>query len=201
MRSESGSAGLPRMSPARAFATVFAVVFLFIFVGSAVLTFLVPETYEANARVVAPETAHLQLLQSAQLLNEVSQRLRLPETFGARYGQNEALEEKLVEDLLRRSVQVRRVRGTGLVEIRVYSRFPAECAQLANEIAQTSVRLARDGSGRISIVDRAVPPLKPSRPNKTLNLALGVLVGLLLGTMAGGLGARLVVGFEVRRVE
>jgi LPS O-antigen subunit length determinant protein (WzzB/FepE family) len=39
-----------------------------------------------------------------------------------------------------------------------------------------------------------VPPLKPVRPNKPLNLALGALVGTLLGAMAGGVGARLAIG-------
>ena len=116
------------MSPARAFASVFLAVFLFIFLGSALVTFMLPETYSANARVAAPDAAHLQIFQSAELLKEVSQRLNLPKTFAARYGENRPLEDKRVEDLLRRSVLARRLPGTDLIEIRVYSRSPAECA-------------------------------------------------------------------------
>ena len=163
------------------------------------LTFLLPETYSAHARVVAPDAAHLQLFQSAELLKQVSQQLNLPETFAARYGENKPLEDQRVADLLRRSVQVRRLPGTDLIEIRVYSRSPAECAQLANEIAETGARQARHGSGSIRIVEPAVPPLRPSRPNKPLNLALGAVVGIFLGTMAGGVGAKLAVGFEGQR--
>jgi uncharacterized protein involved in exopolysaccharide biosynthesis len=196
MNSAPWSARLPRMSPARAFATVFLAVFLFIFLSSALVTFVLPETYRTTARVVAPDPAHLQLFQSTELLKEVSQQLNLPEALAARYGENKPLEEKRVEELLRRSVQVRRLPGTDLIEIRVYGRSPAECAQLANEIAETGARQARHGSGSIRIVDPAVPPLRPSRPNKPLNLALGALVGILLGTMAGGVGAKLVVGFD-----
>ena len=187
------------MSPARAFATVFLAVFLFIFLSSALVTFMVPETYRANARVVAPDAAHLQLFQSTELLKEVSQQLNLPETLAAHYSENRPLEDKRVEDLLRRSVQVRRLPGTDLIEILVYSRSPAQCAQWANEIAETGVRQARHGSGSIRIAEQAVPPLRPSRPNKPLNLALGAVVGIFLGIMAGGVGAKLAVGFEGQR--
>ena len=199
VNSTAWSAKLPHMNPARAFASVFLVVFLFIFLSSALVTFMLPETYTANARVAAPDAAHLQLFQSAELLKEVSQRLNLPAVFAARYGENKPLGDNRVEDLLRRSVIARRLPGTDLIEIRVYSRSPAECAQLANEIAATGARQARHGSGPIRIVEQAVPPPRPSRPNKPLNLALGAVVGIFLGTMAGGVGAKLAVGFGGQR--
>ena len=185
---------MPRMSPVRAFAAVFMAVFLFIFLSSALVTWMMPETYRATARVVAPGEGSLGLFQSTELMREVSQQLNLPEKFAARYGERKPLDGKLVEDMLRRSVRVRRVRGTELIEISVYSRFPAECAQLANEIAETGTRHAQSAK----IAEPAAPPLRPSRPNKPLNLALGAVVGIFLGTMAGGVGAKLAVGFDGR---
>ncbi len=184
------------MSPARAFATVFMAVFLFIFLSSAVVTFMLPETYRATARMIAPGAAALERLQSTELLKEVSQQLKLPQTFAARYGE-EALDEKEVEILLRRAAQARRVPRTDVIEIRVYSASPMECALLANAIAEAGTKQAPQGSARI--IDRAVPPLRPSRPNKPLNLALGAMVGILLGIMAGGVGAKLAVGFDGQR--
>jgi uncharacterized protein involved in exopolysaccharide biosynthesis len=143
--------------------------------------------------LVAEELLCHRLLQSAELLKQVSRELDLPTQFAARYGEKRPLDEKRVEDLLRRSVQVQRVPATDFIEIRVYSRFPAECARWANEIAETGARQAR---GPIRIIDKATPPLRPSRPNKPLNLALGAVVGIVLGTMAGGVGAKLAVGFD-----
>jgi capsular polysaccharide biosynthesis protein len=192
------SAALPRMSPARAFATVFSAVFLFILLGSAVLTFLLPETYTSVARVAAPE---LKAFQSPELLKEVSKNLSLPETLAARYGESKPLEAQRVEDFLRRSVQVRKLPSTGLVEVRVQSRSRAEAANLANEIAETGARQTPPGSGEVRLVDKALPALRPSRPNKALNLALGAVVGIFLGTMAGGVGAKLAVGFDGRRLS
>ncbi len=193
MNSAPWSARLPRMSPARAFGTVFGAVFLFIFLGGALVTFMLSETYKASARVIAPGIADLQLFHSAELLRQVSQQLHLPEKYAARYGQEKTLTAERVEELLRRSVQARRIARTDVIEIRVYDRSATDCAQLANEIAEAAVRQ----TPKIRILERAVPPLKPSRPNKPLNLALGAAVGVFLGTMAGGVGAKLAVGFGI----
>ncbi len=47
------------------------------------------------------------------------------------------------------------------------------------------LRVARAGTtGNVAIIDRAVVPEKPSRPNKPLTVAIGGLVGLLLGFLA-----------------
>lgn len=40
------------------------------------------------------------------------------------------------------------------------------------------------GSNNISVVDRAEPPVAPSRPKPVLNLAIAVMLGLLLGMLA-----------------
>lgn len=197
MNDASWSAGLPRMNPARAFAAVFVAVFLLMFAISAAVTFSLPESYSAIARVNAPEPGQLELLQSAEVLKRVARELKLPDVLAARYGQSRPLDERRVEDLLRRDVLVRRVRGGGLVEVRVYSRAPAEGAQIANEI----VVQAQQDSHSIRLVEKAVPALRPSRPNKPLNLALGVVVGAALGILAGGVGAKLATGFDARPSE
>jgi capsular polysaccharide biosynthesis protein len=102
-------------------------------------------------------------------------------------------------ELLRRVVQVRRIRGTELAEIRVEDLDRDEAAHLANSIARIGVTNAAagnsTGSTRLEIIDLAIPSTKPSRPNKALNLALGALVGGFLGVMAGGVAARLAIGF------
>ena len=40
-------------------------------------------------------------------------------------------------------------------------------------------------SGGVEVVDRAVPPLRPARPNKPLNIVLGMFAGAVLGLLAG----------------
>lgn len=187
---------LPHMSPLRAFLTVCMGVFLFIFLASALVTFMLPETYSATARVHAPQAAEVRMLQSPELLRQVAHQLDLPRTLAVRYGETKPLDEPRVEDLLRRSLAVRRVPGTDLVEIRAYSQSPSEAAEWANAIAEAGAKRDSQGSASLRLIDLAVPPKTPVRPNKPLNLAMGAIVGLLLGVMAGGLGAKLAVGFD-----
>jgi hypothetical protein len=55
---------------------------------------------------------------------------------------------------------------------------------LANAIAVT-YREARSSAFSVDIVDKAVPGLRPVRPNKPLNIALGILGGIVLALAAG----------------
>ncbi|EIJ34378.1 capsular exopolysaccharide family [Thiothrix nivea DSM 5205] len=55
----------------------------------------------------------------------------------------------------------------------------------ALETRLNEVRLAEDsGSGNVAIVDKAVVPSKPYKPNIPLNLGMGAVIGLLLGLLA-----------------
>ena len=76
------------------------------------------------------------------------------------------------------------MRGTSLIEIRVFSDQPAEAAQVANAIAE-SYREYRSHILPAEIVDKAVPGLRPVRPNKPLNIALGIIGGMFLALAAG----------------
>jgi uncharacterized protein involved in exopolysaccharide biosynthesis len=60
--------------------------------------------------------------------------------------------------------------------------MPAPASQPArSESAASSVA----GGLRVEILDKALPGLRPVRPNKPLNITLGVLTGLVLGLLAG----------------
>jgi hypothetical protein len=80
------------------------------------------------------------------------------------------------------------VRGTSLIQIRVFSDDAPEAATLANAIAQTYSE-DRTRSSPVEIVDKAVPGLRPVRPNKPLNIFLGVLGGMFLALAAGAVMA------------
>ena len=181
------------ITPGKAFASVFGAVFLLIFLTSAIITFTLPESYTSVARVRAATDEQAENFQSTAVLSAVVDRLDLKKEFARRYGESEALSAERTMGLLRRMVEVRRVRGADLAEIRVNALDRDEAAHLANTIARIGV--TNSASGKSEVVDLAVPSLKPSRPNKVLNLVLGALVGGFLGVMAGGVAARLAIGF------
>jgi uncharacterized protein involved in exopolysaccharide biosynthesis len=115
--------------------------------------------------------------------------------------------------LLKRALDVRPVRNSNMMVIRVFGDTPAEPAAIANRIAQVyqacrkhsepgaerqagivdpaklfalgDTLLSQNGALQVDIVDTAKPGLRPVRPNKPLNLAFGALAGLLLGTATG----------------
>ncbi len=53
--------------------------------------------------------------------------------------------------------------------------------RLHYRVIQEEVRAAIPDTGIVEILDAAEPSLKPVRPNKALNIALGVIVGLVIG--------------------
>jgi uncharacterized protein involved in exopolysaccharide biosynthesis len=189
------------MSPGRAFATVFMAVFLLIFIASALITFTQPQTFAATARVSLPgsDTSSADHFLSTTVLTNVSKDLDLANRLAREYGQTSELSEDRVVNLLLRSIQVQTSRGSNILEIRAYGRTPQNCAELANAVAERGAADYRSPSGFARLVDRALPPTKAARPNVPLNLALGAIVGAFLGTMAGGVGAKLAVGFDGKR--
>jgi len=190
------------------FLAVFLLVFLLVFGTAVFITSIMPESYASTARIkltpVAAEASQtagsgtasgaydpyliqteLEVMQSEEILGSVINALDLEKEWGRRYGGGEPLKTAETLTLLKSRLDLRPVRNASLITISVYSDFPDEPARIANEIAQAYQNRDTRGSFRVEIVDRAWPALKPIRPNKPLNLALGALVGLVLGTAAG----------------
>jgi capsular polysaccharide biosynthesis protein len=146
----------------------------------------------------------LEVMQSAVILDKVIENLGLSQEWGKRYARGETLQPAETLGLLKRCLALHPVRDTTIIEICAFSQRPREAAKIANEITRVykeyreeAMESATSGSRpfEVVIIDNALPGLRPVRPNKPLNLAIGGLAGLLLGTAAGA-GAR---GYESRK--
>jgi len=139
--------------------TVILAVFLLVVITATLVTFILPESFSSTARIkVERDQSDIQsltgqnyasaydpyfiqtefeVIQSELILGPVVKELRLDEEWGKRwnggqrYTQNEAL------TILKRNIDLRPVRNTSLIEIRVYSEKPDEAASIANAIAET----------------------------------------------------------------
>jgi capsular polysaccharide biosynthesis protein len=145
-----------------------------------------------------------EVIQSEVILGKVVLYLDLNKEWGKKFANGEMLKTMETMSLLKSRMDFRPVRNTSLIEIRAYSDHPQEAAAIANKTAQVyqDHRNEQSVSGKpgsssvhVEITDRAVPGLRPVRPNKPLNLAIGALAGLLLGT-AGGAA---VIGYHSRK--
>ncbi|HYG33220.1 MAG TPA: hypothetical protein VEC99_00460, partial [Clostridia bacterium] len=193
------SAPRHKLTPWRGFLSVFLAVFLVIFSGSAVVTYMLPETYQGVARVKVPDSEQGETFQSAATLSRVAEQLNLKQRWVQEYGEKEEPTKDQVVDKLRRTSEVRRLPDASLVEIRAFHNDPRQAADLANAIARigaSNIERASRQKVEVEVVDLATIAMKPVRPNKPLNLTLGALVGIFLGIMAGGVGARLAVGVD-----
>ena len=201
MNKSSDQLAVRNITPFKAFVSVFLMVLLLMLLGTALITFTLPESFVGVARVRTTTPEQAEVFQSKAVLAKVVEHLDLTRRFAQRYGVGEPLSLDRSLDLLRRELQVRRIRNAEITEIRAYSRMPEEAAEFANAIAQTGITNAVFTSAAVDagsprIIELAVPGFKPVRPNKPLNYALGSLVGSLLGVMAGGVAARLALGYS-----
>jgi uncharacterized protein involved in exopolysaccharide biosynthesis len=206
-----------KLRSSRGFLAGFAVAFVLGFGVSAVVTFLMPDAFASTARVRieagsrgasggARATGNMgsydpyliqtefEVLQSEVRLGKVIENLKLAQEWKGRYGQGEPIRADDMLNLLRSRLDLRPVRNTSLIEIRAFGDSPTEAAAIANELARVYQEHAAAASStralQVEILDRAVPALRPARPNKPLNLAIGALAGLLVGTVAGAGVAR-----------
>jgi capsular polysaccharide biosynthesis protein len=211
----------PRSSPRFIFIAVFVPVFLLVVITCTLVTFILPESYASTARVKAEQATsevtrmpgmpapagtydpyflktQFEAIHSEAVLGKVINDLDLSQSWGKKYANGSPLKPSETLAFLKGRIDLRPVRGTDLIEIRVFSDQPAEAAQLANAIAE-SYREYRSRIMRVEtkevpgviadrlveIVDKAVPGLRPVRPNKPMNIALGIIGGMFLGLAAG----------------
>lgn len=202
------------------FFTVFTAVFLLVVITATVVTFILPETFVGTARVNVQREGvdgrgfsvngtpgfggidpyfiqtEFEVMQSQVVLGKVVEnpKLNLKEKWAAKFGGGEPLSTLETIALLKRFIDLRPVRNTSLIEIRVYSDRPDEAALLANVLTEAyrEYRLGRRTEKEIrlvEIIDLAMPNPTPVRPNKPLNIAIGVVLGIVLGLLAGGAAA------------
>jgi capsular polysaccharide biosynthesis protein len=182
------------------FARVFTVIFLLTCIISTVITFILPESYASTARVSvdADKTTECKAIQSDAVLGPAIDKLDLNVAWGRKYNAGQSLNATNTLSLLKARLEVFPEPNTRLIDIKVFSEDKNEAARIANAIADScSTHLrSNDNSAtpapKMEIVDRATPGLAPVRPDKTLNIVVGVLAGIVLGSIAGGTVAGLV---------
>jgi succinoglycan biosynthesis transport protein ExoP len=139
--------------------TVILAVFLLVVITATLVTFILPESYSSSARIKVERDqsdiatlagqqvmgsydpyfiqTEFEVIQSEVVLGKVIELLKLNEEWGKRYNGGQRFTTTETMTVLKRQIDLRPVRNTSLIEIRVYSEKPEEAAELANKIAQT----------------------------------------------------------------
>lgn len=139
--------------------TVILAVFLLVVITATLVTFILPESYSSVARIKVERDqsdiatlagqmgsgvydpyfiqTEFEVIQSEVVLSKVIDALNLNEIWGKRYNAGQKFTTSETMGVLKRQMDLRPVRNTSLIEIRVYSENAEEAAKLANKIAET----------------------------------------------------------------
>ncbi len=139
--------------------TVILAVFLLVVITATLVTFILPESFSSMARIKVERDrsdiadlsgqpmigsydpyfiqTEFEIIQSEVVLGKVIEALNLNEKWGKKYNAGQRFTTTETMALVKRQIDLRPVRNTSLIEIRVFSDNPDDAALLANEIAKT----------------------------------------------------------------
>jgi len=137
--------------------TIILAVFLLVVITATMVTFILPEAYSSTARIkierdqtdISWQTergnlmgydpyfiqTEFELILSEGMLKKVVENLDLNTEWGKKYNNGERLKTSEAITQLKSRIDLRPVRNTSLIEIRVFSEKPEEAARIANAIA------------------------------------------------------------------
>jgi len=160
-------------------------------IAATLVTLILPPSFTSTARLVpvaiepAAIATEVEKIRSKAVMLPVMTNLKLGRIWAERYHEEAALSTDVTYALLLRSTDIKQKKNTRVIEVTVRSEDGAEAAAIANEIVKvySGSPVAANGAGGNSvpqIIDQATPSLRPDRPNRPLNIALGGGVGAIL---------------------
>jgi capsular exopolysaccharide synthesis family protein len=139
--------------------TVILAVFLLVVITATLVTFILPESYSSTARIkVERDTTDIsgfanmpvlqnydpffvqteyEVIQSEVILEKVIKNMELARIWGEKFAGGGELKPAEALQILRGRIDLRPVRNTSLIDIRVYSEKADQAANIANAIANT----------------------------------------------------------------
>ena len=101
--------------------TIILAVFLLVVITATLVTFILPESFSATARIKVERDVTdidpIEVIQSEIILGKVIDQLNLNHEWGLQYGSGENLKTAETMELLKRQLDLRPVRNTTLIEI------------------------------------------------------------------------------------
>ena len=146
--------------------TIILAVFLLVVITATLVTFILPESFSSTARIKIERDqtditgmadrggavgydpyfiqTEFELIQSEVILGKVIEDLDLNKEWGKKYANGDRLKTPETITLLKGRIDLRPVRNTSLIEIRVYSEKADEAAKIANAVAEAYKTHRRD---------------------------------------------------------
>ncbi len=172
-----------------ALGVLFIALGIFVPLCATVITFVLPETFASSAKILHPATGPIPLMTAVDMINTRSNLdlviadLNLAAHWARKYKVPGDLSMEKCRELLKRMIQIQVPRRSSIVEIKVFSDDKEEAAAIANKLTEVYGRTVPGASA----IERAEPRPVPVRPNKKLNIMLGLFAGVTLVVVGVGL--------------
>src|SRR6266404_3412130 len=153
--------------------TVILAVFLLVVITATLVTFILPEAFSSVARIKIERDqsdiagfqerggfgaydpyfiqTEFEVIQSQLILGKVINELDLNREWGKKYASGELLKTTETIQLLKSRIELRPVRNTSLIEIRVFSEKPAEAKKIANAVADAYANFRHEERKKLSM--------------------------------------------------
>ncbi|MCH1960641.1 YveK family protein [Romboutsia hominis] len=108
-----------------------------------------------------------EIIKSRAVIEPVIKKLDLDKTY-----------EELVEQIV-----VSPVKDTQIIDISVEDQNPKKARDIANEIPKVFTKEAKriTNANSVEVIDKAIIPENPIKPNKAMNVAIAAVLGLMIG--------------------
>lgn len=108
-----------------------------------------------------------EIIKSRAVIDQVIENLDLDETY-----------DELVE-----KISISPVKDTQIISISVEDTNPEKARDIANEIPKAFTKEAKriTKANSVEVIDKAILPKEPVKPNKIMNIAIAAVLGLMIG--------------------
>ncbi|MDB8987062.1 Wzz/FepE/Etk N-terminal domain-containing protein [Parabacteroides merdae] len=167
---------------------MFLITFIAIIVSTGVSFFAVNPVYEANTTLLVDinKKPGAEIVTSEQL--SVSEKLAV--TYGEIIKSRSVLDEVIDKlDLnmgyeeVSKMINVSPVKDTQIMSITVQDTNPKRARDIANAIPKVFTKEVKriTKANSVEVIDHAITPQKPIKPNKLMNIAIAAVLGVMIG--------------------
>jgi len=151
--------------------------------------FVLTPIYEASTTLIVGREVNQLDLESEIEYNNLMAYQKLVKTYGE-IAQSRSVSQKVIEQLdlnmtpgqLQNATSVTTVKDTELMQISIQHPSPEMSSKLANTLASVFAQriIEVKNVDTVSVIDPAITPTSPVKPNKKLNVAIAGVLGLML---------------------
>lgn len=159
-----------------------------IIVSSVISFFILKPVYQANATLIVntEKNEETQVITGDQF--NVTQKLAVTygEIITSRSVINPVIKNLSLEetyDELVKKITVSPVKDTQIINISVQDINPKKARDIANEIPEVFTKEAKriTKANSVEVIDKAITPIEPVKPNKKMNVAIAAVLGIMIG--------------------